>query len=270
MSDLYQDGTEGEFFDLPEDIYRAASGINISSLKAMGKSPAHYLAKLTEPKSEPTPAMVFGTLLHRAALEPHRLAGSFAVKPEGMSFVTKDGKAWRDSQTLPIITSEQNEALKGAADSVANHPAAAAILDGARREVSVFRRIVRSNPEGMLLKGRVDIVAIDQHGSTTIADVKTTEDASLEAFSKTIAQYGYAQQAAYYLDLLGASHFVFIAVEKTAPYAVGVYCLDAASIAVGREKNMKHLDIFEACQTSGQWPAYSSDIETISLPAWAK
>jgi hypothetical protein len=104
--------------------------------------------------------------------------------------------------------------------------------------VSVFRRIVRSNPEGMLLKGRVDIVAIDQHGATTIADVKTTEDASIEAFSKTIAQYGYAQQAAYYMDLLGASHFVFIAVEKTAPYAVGVYCLDAASIAVGREKNM--------------------------------
>jgi hypothetical protein len=72
------------------------------------------------------------------------------------------------------------------------------------------------------------------------------------------------------MDLLGASHFVFIAVEKTAPYAVGVYCLDAASIAVGRERNMKHLDLFEACHTSGKWPAYSSEIETISLPAWAK
>jgi len=124
-------------------------------------------------------------------------------------------------------------------------------------------------PPHHLLKGRLDIVATDSHGATTIADIKTTEDASPEAFSKTIAQYGYAQQAAHYLDLLGATHFVFIAVEKTAPYAVGVYCLDPASVAMGRERNLRNLDLLESCQSSGHWPAYSSEIETISLPAWA-
>jgi len=263
------DSQEGVYFDLDEQTYRAATGINISALKNINRSPAHYLAKLTEVRPEPTPALVFGTLLHRAALEPKKLAGSFAVKPEGMSFVSKEGKAWRDAQTLPIITEEQHIALSGAAASVAAHPAAAAILADAKREVSVFRRITRSNPEGLLLKGRLDIVATDSHGSTTIADIKTTEDASPEAFSKTIAQYGYAQQAAHYLDLLGATHFVFIAVEKTAPYAVGVYCLDPASVAMGRERNLRNLDLLEACQSSGHWPAYSSDIETISLPAWA-
>jgi exodeoxyribonuclease VIII len=266
----FQDGAEGVYFDLAEDTYRAATGVNISALKSMGKSPAHYLAQLTQPKSEPTPAMVFGTLLHRAALEPHRLEGSFAVKPDGMTFVTKEGKAWRDAQTLPIITGEQNEALKGAAVSVASHPAAAAILDGAKREVSVFRRIVRNNPEGLLLKGRLDIVAVDSQGATTIGDIKTTEDASPEGFAKSIAAFGYAQQAAYYMDLLEASFFLFIAVEKVAPYAVGVYCLDAESIALGREKNTRQLDLLEQCQESGIWPAYSQEIETITLPRWAK
>lgn len=267
---VFINGTEGVYFDLAEDIYRSADGVNISSLKDMGKSPAHYLAKLTEPKAEPTPAQVFGTLLHRAALEPHKLDGSFAVKPEGMTFTTKEGKAWRDAQTFPIITAEQNEALKGAAVSVASHPAAAAILEGARREVSVFRRVIRNTPDGLLLKGRLDIVAEDSQGATTIADIKTTEDASPDGFARSIAAFGYAQQAAFYMDLLEASFFVFIAVEKTPPYAVGVYCLDAESIALGREKNQRHLDLLEKCTESGVWPAYSKEIETITLPRWAK
>ena len=268
----FQDGAEGVYFDLAEDIYRAATGVNISALKSMGKSPAHYLAQLTQPKSEPTPAMVFGTLLHRAALEPHKLEGSFAVKPDGMTFVTKEGKAWRDAQTLPIITAEQNEALKGAAVSVAEHKAVKKILnlDDARREVSVFKRRIKKNPNSTLLKGRLDIVFDDDERNTCIADIKTTEDASPEGFAKSIAAFGYAQQAAYYMDLLEASFFLFIAVEKVAPYAVGVYCLDAESIALGREKNTRQLDLLEQCQESGIWPAYSQEIETITLPRWAK
>jgi hypothetical protein len=51
---------------------------------------------------------------------------------------------------------------------------------------------------------------------------------------------------------------------------VGVYCLDPASVAMGRERNLRNLDLLESCQSSGHWPAYSSEIETISLPAWAK
>lgn len=269
MSDFI-DGCEGIFHGLAEETYRAATGVNVSSLKAMGKSPAHYLAQLTQPKSEPTPAMVFGTLLHRAALEPHKLAGSFAVKPEGMNFTTKNGKEWRDAQTLPIITQEQNEALEGAAKSVAAHPAAALILEGANREVSIFKRRFSDREDSMLLKGRLDIVGVDSHGSTVIADIKTTEDASPDGFAKSIASFGYAQQAAFYMDLLDASFFVFIAVEKTAPYAVGVYCLDEESIALGREKNNRQLNLLDACLESGIWPAYSLEIETITLPRWAK
>ena len=143
------DSQEGVYFDLDEQTYRAATGINISALKNINRSPAHYLAKLTEVRPEPTPALVFGTLLHRAALEPHKLGGSFAVKPEGMSFVSKEGKAWRDAQTLPIITEEQNIALAGAAASVAAHPAAAAILADAKREVNRMKRIIGMADQGM-------------------------------------------------------------------------------------------------------------------------
>lgn len=49
------DSQEGVYFDLEEQTYRAATGINISALKNINRSPAHYLAKLTEVRPEPTP-----------------------------------------------------------------------------------------------------------------------------------------------------------------------------------------------------------------------
>jgi hypothetical protein len=268
MSDLFEPNAEGVFHNLPEDIYRQAPGVNISNLKLMGRSPAHYHARVTGPKQEPTPAMIFGTLLHRACLEPEKLAGSFVVKPEDMDFRSKAGKEWRDAQTAPIIDRGQATALTEAAAKVLAHPRASAVLAGAQKEVSVFKR--RSLTSDLLLKGRLDGVTVDEQGLTTIADIKTTDDASPDAFARAIAQWGYAQQAAFYMDLVGASYFLFIAVEKAAPYEVAVYCLDEESIALGRERNNRHLDLLELCLKTNEWAGYSQEIETITLPRWAK
>lgn len=259
---------EGTFYSLPENIYRQAPGVNISNLKAMRRSPAHYLAKVTAPPSDPTPALVFGTLLHRACLEPDKLAGSFAVKPDDIDFRTKAGKEWRDSQTVPIIDAQQGAALEQASAKVLAHPHASAILARADKEVSVFKK--RSLTSDLLLKGRLDAVAVDEQGLTTIADIKTCEDASSDAFARSIATFGYAEQAAFYMDLIGASYFLFIAVEKYAPYEVAIYCLDEESIALGRERNERHLDTLERCLAVNEWVGYSPEIETISLPRWAK
>jgi hypothetical protein len=261
----FEPKTEGIFHGLSEGAYRCAPGVNISSLKAMGKSPAHYLAAI-KTRKEPTPAMVFGSLLHLAALEPQRLSGSFVVRPAGMTFQTKEGKEWKAKQRVPIITEEEHGALLSCRDSVLSHPAAQQILAAADKEVSVFKRHRRT---GLLLKGRLDAVANATDGETWVADVKTCEDAGEGGFCRSIAAFGYAQQAAYYLDLLGASHFVFIAVEKAAPWACAVYELDRDSIEKGRAQNEANLDRLEECLSTEKWPAYSGEIQTISLPRWA-
>jgi exodeoxyribonuclease VIII len=262
----FQPNIEGIFQGLPETEYRQAPGVNISNLKAMSKSPAHYLAGVME-KREPTPAMVFGTLLHLAALEPDKLAGAYVTRPEGMMFTTKEGKAWRDSQKAPILTADEATALEACRKSVLAHPAAQAVLAAADKEVSVFANHAET---GLLRKGRIDAIATSEQGETWIADIKTTDDASEAGFCWSIANYGYDQQAAFYLDLIGASHFLFIAVEKTAPYAVAVYELDAESIAKGREKYQENLHKLKRCMDSGEFPAYSQEIQTIGLPKWAK
>jgi exodeoxyribonuclease VIII len=62
--------------------------------------------------------------------------------------------------------------------------------------------------------------------------------------------------------------FVFVAVEKKAPYAVAVYQLDMQGVEAGRVEYKRLLLDLADCKASGKFPAYSERIETISLPAW--
>ena len=80
-------------------------------------------------------------------------------------------------------------------------------------------------------KGKVDIL-----NGNTIVDIKTTQDASFEAFRRSAYKYGYNRQAAFYLDGFGAKEFVFIVIEKKAPYNIGVYHCSDDFIESGRDE----------------------------------
>jgi exodeoxyribonuclease VIII len=41
------------------------------------------------------------------------------------------------------------------------------------------------------------------------------------------------------------------------------------SLEAGREAYQRNLDTYKRCMDSGRWPAYSSAIETLTLPRWA-
>jgi len=249
-------------YDMPDTEYRKARGITQSGLKT-AITPAHYKAMLDAPKQEPTPAMIFGSILHATCLEPHRLAEMSVIKPDGMKFTTKDGKEWKESQTKAIITAEDAANIKGAADALRSHPIAAKFL-AFKKEVSVF---ATHEETGMKVKGRLDLLGM-VGDSTVVADIKTTEDASLDGFSRAITHFRYDLQAAFYMDMTGASNFVFIAVEKEPPYAVGVYDLDPDSIEVGRKTYARRLLAIKEAQQSGKWDAYPETIQTISIQGW--
>jgi exodeoxyribonuclease VIII len=107
-----------------------------------------------------------------------------------------------------------------------------------------------------------------------LADLKTTRDASPRGFGSAIANYGYAIQAAHYIaGCRSVGHeienFVFLAVEKEPPYAVGCYVLTPDVLASAETKRLALLDLLATCRATNRWPAYSDRIETISLPAWA-
>lgn len=253
-----------------EEYHRHGS-VSKSQLDQFSKSPAHYLASLTTPRKE-TPAMRIGSLFHGLVLEPERV--KIAVAPV-CDKRTKEGKAtWEafcsENAEAEIVSADDGEMLHGMRASVMEHPAASALLSGAGiAEGSCFWYDDRS---GELCRCRPDFYCRDLG---IIVDLKTTEDASPEGFARAIWKYRYDRQAALYMDGVGEATgdivkgFVFVCVEKTAPYAVGVYRLDMQGEEAGRVSYQSLLLDLTDCKINRNFPAYSNKIETISLPAYA-
>lgn len=188
-----------------------------------------------------------------------------------------DVTLWSDVQaewltnngTRTVLTQEQWDMLHGMRDAVMSHPAAGALLSKlpGQAELSVYWN---DSETGALCRCRPDYWRQDD----LLVDLKTTEDASPEGFSKSIANYRYDVQAAYYLDGVNQAtgrkprQFVFIAVEKKPPYAVGVYTLDAETLMLGRAQYQADLLKYSVCLANDNWPGYGDKIQKISMPTW--
>jgi exodeoxyribonuclease VIII len=216
-----------------------------------------------------------------AALNAKRegLLSSSGTIHELASLLRQNGQKitlWSDLQTEWLANNGERTVLDAATwdqlhamrDSVMSHPAARALLN---RPGHAEQSIYWTDPEtGTLCRCRPDYLTDDDF----CVDLKSTEDASIEGFSKSIANYRYHVQDPFYTDgiLHGTGRrvrgFFFIAVEKTAPYAVQVFKVDDESRELGRAEYMRDLQLYAECERTGNWPAYSERIEPIAVPAY--
>lgn len=221
----------------------------------------------------------------------HELAEILRANGRQVTLWSDVKEEWlRNNGHRNVLEPEQWDQLHRMRDAVMAHPAARAVLTGAQyvTELSAYA----SDPAtGELRRVRPDLWRFDG----IVADLKTTDDASLEGFARSIVKYGYDMQHPFYLDTLNlalqqaaldtgaggqefdgrtrnhptsAKQFVFVAVEKTAPYAVAVYVLDTESVDVGRTKYETALRTYHECRKADAWPGYGDKVQTISLPQW--
>jgi hypothetical protein len=251
--------------------YLATEAISKSGLDQIAKSPAHYQAWLRD-KPEPTTAMVFGSALHCALLEPERFHGVYVQSPK-FDRRTNAGKAeaadWEKSNAGKIpLSPDQWQTLHEMQDAFHSHKLISGVLGGAQIERCAFWT---DQETGVLCKSRPDIVTSDG----LVLDLKTTEDAAGPAFSRSAWNYRYHVQAAMYLEgvsqALGKKHeaFLFIAIEKTAPYAINVHMADQVFVGTGREHMRRDLLRYAECLHKNQWPGYPQEVQTLTLPQWA-
>lgn len=269
---LYSPDTEG-LFAMPAVDYFAAPGVSHSMLKAMAPTPAHLPPYLAEPR-EPSAEMVLGTLTHSRILTPEEPLPRLAVKPADMKFSTREGKAWRaekEGAGLLIVTEAEHEALWGMTRSVSAHPIAGHLLSEGLTEVSAFARF-ESGGLSCLRKCRFDLIP----AANVLCDVKTSSDASPQAFRRDLYEKGYATQAAYYLDLWNAlmpddprEAFVFFVVERKPPFLVASYIVAAAAIEFARERNRSRLETYMRCAAANAWPGYPETLVPLDLPPYA-
>jgi exodeoxyribonuclease VIII len=258
--------------DLSNADYHAHPAVSKSHLDQVARSPLHYWCRYLDPDRvppTPTPALVLGSAVHTAVLEPHLWQAEYAVAPEGIERRTKAGKdAWAEfeasSQGKTLLRAEDAAQTLRMADAVHSHPAARLILEQeGLAEASYFWTDEATGEE---CKCRPDWHSADRR---LIVDLKTTEDASPETFQRSVHKWRYHVQTAWYLRGLGADQFVFIAVEKQEPHLVAVYVATPDMVAAGGRVADRDLALLSECRKLNEWPGYSDEIIPIDLPRYA-
>lgn len=259
---------------ITDDIYHGdPATVSSSGLRTLiNRSPAHYRAEQTQPKTD-TPAMLLGRAIHARVLELDTFGERFAVAPvcdrrtkEGKAIWTAHLEAHPDATT---ITAADAEVIEGIARAIEGHPIARSAIEGAAAEVSGYY----VDPEtGVRCRIRPDALRSD---IGVIVDLKSALDASPRGFERVMHQRGYHIQAAMYAAGYEAitcetlTDFLIIAVEKAQPFAIGVYRISDTALMVGRAAYRDALRIYAECLAADRWPAYSDRIEALSLPMWA-
>lgn len=253
---------------MPNDLYHAwPDSISKSGLDLVDRSPAHYAYA---PPREHTRFMTVGTACHTAILEPDRFASDYVLLKE-----VRDRRASEYKQAIKmhdeelVLVAHEADNVKGMQEAVYSHHEAAKMLRSeGHRELSLF---VTDPVTGVLVRCRYDILLADGG----IVDVKKTQDARTDAFSRSVLAYRYHVQAAFYMDAYEwatgkrSEFFKFIAIEERAPNATKVYRIDDTAIEEGRKEYRRNLDLYAACVASNDWPAYESEgDDVIGLPDW--
>lgn len=215
----------------------------------------------------------FGRAAHRAVLGA---GGDYAVAPEDVlasdgSLSTKAAKAWlaeqREAGVTPITQDNADkldammEVMKAALWDLG------LVLDPACSELTALAPV-----EDVWCRAMIDNApAKPFKGKRLLIDFKTTEDASPDACIRSVENYGYDAQAAFYLDAWAAATgeartFLFAFQEKSPPYEVGFVRLhdapgeetdwleDARSKVAYARRQWAH------CLAVDDWPGYPRQI----------
>ena len=282
--------------DMPEADYRAYPLPSWSAVKGLlDTCPAEWRHQQDAPRTE-SAAMIWGTLLHAAVLEPHRL-DEMVCDPVT---VERDdtGKAWTHSAAAGETWRTQREAQAAAAEAMPTdryavtaelladlrlraEQAAALLADGALREVAM-----RGSIEGQACKGRADAI-VEHAGALAVVDVKTTGDVTPRAIQRAATDRRWLGQLWTYGELARQSghnvtgYGVLVVQAPHLTHAGGVLGLGEryqpraharlvpltdAAVKHGHNESIAAWRLYRDCTLTGEWPDWPSD--SIDAPRW--
>lgn len=256
-------------------MYHAdVSRISKSGLDLIAKCPAKYWHKYLDPNREEekkTDALIVGNAFHVLTLEPDIFPHHFVIKPKfsGTGSVAKRHEFEALNSDKDIIDMETYDTVRRMRDSVMSHPVAAQLFSvGQAEQVLTWYDLATDAP----CKARMDWFNTRMN---LIADLKSTEDASDEAFSKSAYKYRYHVQDAFYFDgaqqsKLRPNGMIFVAVEKKPPYLTNVFYFEDDVRDFARRTYRDDLRTYMQCKATNQWPGYEPKAKALKLPTWVK
>jgi len=242
---------EGIYLDMPFNKYNDLDAIRSHDLTSFIKDP--YTWKYEEKPNSEASFFVEGRLQHCLFLEPHVFHDEFVVAPQ-VDKRTKAGKeAYEDFMASvndrSVVSQDLYDACQGRVE----------VLDAFKPQKDDKTEVsIVFDYYGHLCKARFDMLQ-----NNVIIDLKTCRDASPSGFKRAIRNFGYHQQAAFYLDaaasvgLIDVDRFQFLAIQKTQPYPYAVYELSPESVEYGRSLNEKAIDQMQLCKKTGIYTPFN-------------
>ena len=248
--------------------YRKMEGVSRSELwTLLSKTPMHFLYESTHPK-EDTPSLAFGRATHKAILEPETFSDEF-VEGIKVDRRTKEGKAAYEAfldevGDRDVVSPEDMEVLRDMKAVIDKDPIAKAFLTGIHEE-SFFWTDAET---GEKCKVRPDCIA-EVDGKKYLVDYKTTDSCAGRSFEHSVKKYGYKFQSGmyregYFQNTFEDVGFVFVAQEKTAPYAVRVYICSDDFLEEGYNLFREAIGTYHECKANNHYWGYEGPDNDVS------
>lgn len=217
----------------------------------------------------PSEAFDIGDAAHEWLLEGDRWPQRHFLLPDDFDGRTKDGKALKaeaEAQGRRPLKTGVFKTIKAMVEALHRHPFAMQAFTGGQSEQSLYWQ---DNDFGIWRRARPDYM------NELVSDYKTCRCAEPGHLQRAMYDYGYHQQAEWYLDgvkslgLLDNPQFLFVFQEKTPPYLVTCVTPDQVAMDWAHVLNRKAREVFAKCLRENKWPGYSDKIEVLGLPDWA-
>jgi hypothetical protein len=155
--------------------YKSIKAINATSIKAGQRSMLHMHEAMTGESKEQTPSMRWGSLVHKAILEPAEFAALVCVFDGD-----KRTKAWKEFQAENnldyCVSMDEKVRLEEIRDAVHSHEAAHKLITACAKEVT----IEWTADEYGAAKGRLDGYDV----TAGIVDLQTSQNIPPEGFAR--------------------------------------------------------------------------------------
>ena len=234
---------------------------------------------------EASEAMAFGSLYHQYILQPEEFAKSahyldsakeeelyneaLAGKSKAKGFSKSLGtyKTWKAEVLASggqIVSEGLERKLEAMRAALVRDPATEEALKvDSVNEVTLYFSIPldprdEANPKRIQCKALID--KLPKEGRD-IFDLKTTRSAHPEAFARSVSQYGYDKQSAWYTRAskahdLGERRFVFLAQEAVAPYLAARHVMPQSWVDFASAEIDTILSGVRQCLTTDDWAGY--------------
>ena len=251
-----------------DNYHRDTTRISKSGLDLINQCPRKYWHKYLsgDYKEKPSKALTEGRAFHEYVLQPEVFIENFVIMPEfkGKGSFFRRGEWIENNQDKEYISIDQYKMILGMSNSIKEHPILNKLLkSGVAEETWTWT----DRFTGAECKSRSDWRSETDY----FIDLKSTFEAGPNDFHKSVFNYRYPVQDAFYTD--GAIEngffpkgFIFVAIEKEPPYLIKLHILSDEYIQWGRDQYRENLATYVECVETGVWPDYGMEFNQIDLP----